>query len=369
MVEIRTDFPGGNILVQENAGAVVKVAQDQRTTKVPWFYWYFEAKALKPGKVLFQFAKEPLEVNNKIGMQGPAVSTDGGKTWNWTARDEGGSSAFTYEFTKAGEVVRFSSTLPYVHSDLAAFLHQNKDNPHLKTSVLTKSSKGRDVELIQIGQDGPGIQPVLITGRQHANESVASYVLEGFMQAALSDTPAGEEFRKKYVLYAVPLTDIDGVEDGDQGKNRAPHDHNRDWSATPIYPETVALMELDKEKDFKLAIDFHCPTLLMDIHQRIYFGGLQSPPAKNKENLEEFARLITELLPQGAPGGPVLMSKPEPKKQENKHAHYFGFQEGAIMVCTLEFPFAPPEAEMNPSALREYGRVMLEAWVKMKFVE
>jgi len=368
-VEIRTDFPGGNLLVEENLGQVVKVAQDQRTTKVPWFYWYFEARALKPGSVTFEFKKNDLETLNKVGMQGPAISTDGGKTWRWTARDEGGSHAFSHRFTKAGEVVRFSSTLPYVQSDLTAFLERNKGNPLLHQSVLTRSGKGREVLLIRIGEDGPGKEPVLLTGRQHANESVASYALEGFMQAALSKTPAAEKFRKKYVLYAVPLTDLDGVEDGDQGKNRAPHDHNRDWSATPLYPETIALMALDKEKNFKFAIDFHCPTLLMDIHQRIYFAGLQAPPAHNKKHLTEYARLIKEMLPPGAPPGPVLMATPEPKKQENKHSHYFGFKEGSIMVCTMEIPFAPPKAKMNPPALLDYGRVMMEAFAKMDFTQ
>lgn len=366
-VEIRTDFPGGNLLVEENAGQEVKISQDQRTTKVPWFYWYFEAKALKPGKVTFEFKKETGETLNKVGMQGPAISTDGGRTWKWTARDEGGSNAFTYEFSKPGEVVRFSSTLPYLKADLDAFLEKNKESPHLHTEVLVRTGKGRDVPLIRIGEEGKDRKPFLVTGRQHANESVASYVLEGFMQAALSDTPAGGEFRKKYVLYSVPLVDLDGVEDGDQGKNRAPHDHNRDWSDAPIYPEIVALKKLDGEKDFKLTMDFHCPTLLMDIHQRIYFGGLQSPPEGNQERLTEYARLIKEALPEGAPAGPVLMSKPAPKKPAAKHSHYFGFKEGALMTCTLEFPFAPPKAEMNPTALRDYGRAMLEAWNQMNF--
>jgi len=368
-VDISSDFAGGNVVVKSNSGAEVQIQPDLRTTPSEWPYWYFAAKANKPGVVTFQTPEIwGTRKAGALGNQGPAISTDQGKTWKWMGTQNVTDHRFTYEFAKAGEEIRFSSSLPYVQADLDRFMSQNAGNSHVKKSVLTKSGKGRDVELIQIGQEGPGILPVLVTGRQHANESVSSYVLEGFLQAAMSDTPAGEEFRKKYVMFAVPITDKDGVEEGDQGKNRKPHDHNRDWSDMPIYPETVALMELDKQKDFKLAVDFHCPTLLMDTHQVIYFGGLKSPPPQNYENLKAFAKLVKEALPPGAPGGPLLFSKPEPKKKENKHAHYFGYKEGAIMVCTLEFPYAPAKAEMNIDALREYGKAILDAWVKMEFV-
>lgn len=369
LVDINSDFPGGNVIVKSNEGATLQIAPDLRTSTVEWPYWYFAAKANKPGLVTFQtpemFGQRKA---GSIGMQGPAISTDQGKTWKWMGRDNVVDHSFTYDFKRAGEEVRFSSSLPYVQADFDNFLKENAGNPQVKKSVLTKSGKGRDVELIQIGKEGPGIQPLLVTGRQHANESVSSYVLEGFLQAAMSDTPLGEEFRKKYVMFAVPFTDKDGVEEGDQGKHRKPHDHNRDWSDKPLYPETIALMELDKQKDFKLAVDFHCPTMLMDIHQQIYFGGLKSPPPQNFENLKAFAKLVKEAMPPGAPPGPALYSKPEPKKQENKHSHYFGYKEGAIMVCTLEFPYAPAKAEMNLAALRSYGKAILEAWVKMEFI-
>ena len=98
---------------------------------------------------------------------------------------------------------------------------------------MTKTRSGREVDLLQINHPAEGLAPMLLTARNHACETMASYVLEGFVQEALSDSWAGSEFRKRYVLYCVPLIDKDGVEAGDQGKGRRPHDHNRD-DATPI---------------------------------------------------------------------------------------------------------------------------------------
>ena len=150
------------------------------------------------------------------------------------------------------------------------------ENAHIRTGVLTKSRHGRDVELLQIGQAGPDVQAVLVTGRHHAAETIASHVLEGFLQEAMSDSPAGEAFRKRYVLFAVPFVDKDGVEEGDQGKNRKPHDHNRDYGESSIYPEVQAIKELDRAQNFRFALDFHCPMLTLADHQVMYFVGQRS---------------------------------------------------------------------------------------------
>ena len=47
-------------------------------------------------------------------------------------------------------------------------------------------------------------------------------------------------------ILCVPFIDYDGVIDGDQGKERGPHDHNRDYlplRENSIYPECIAIMD------------------------------------------------------------------------------------------------------------------------------
>lgn len=365
-VTVHTDFPGGNVAVMQNDENVVHVAPDLRGDN-PWFYWYFEVRASKPGRVNFVFPEKVAGFKNgAIGLQGPAISTDLGRTWKWMGTDNVDGGCFFFDFAKTDQRVRFAVTIPYVQSDLDEFLKVNAANTHLKTSVLTKSRKDRDVELLQIGQPGPGIKAVLVTGRHHAAETMASYVLEGFLQEAMSDSPAGEEFRKRYVLCAVPFVDKDGVEDGDQGKNRKPHDHNRDYGDTSIYPEVRAIKELDKAMHFQFALDFHCPTLVMGDHQVMYFVGAKEHPQYNFENVSEFAGWIKKGLPPDAPYGPLVWLRNETNPSP-KNSRYFGFKNGAIMAATLEFPFAPPGKSTDPSSCRKYGRVILQAWASTHF--
>jgi hypothetical protein len=306
--------------------------------------------------------------NGAIGFQGPAISTDSGKSWKWMGTAQVDGDSFFFEFTKAKERVRFAVTIPYVQTNLDDFLKQNASNPHLNKSVLTKSQKGREVELLKIGSSGPKVKPMLVTGRHHAAETIASYVLEGFLQEAMSESDFAKEFRTKYLLYAVPFVDKDGVEEGDQGKNRRPHDHNRDYGEKSIYPEIQAIKKLDKEKNFRFALDFHCPTLVMNDHQVMYFVGPKEHPAYNFQNVTEFAGWIKKGLPKSAPVGPYVWLRTT-KTPAPMNSNYFGFKKGTIMAATLEIPFAPPGKATDPDSCRKYGQTILAAWVNTHFLE
>jgi len=369
-IAIQAEFPGGNVLVLENEGATVNIAPDLRGGR-PWFYWYFEATVQQPGRVNFVFAAKITGVTGPpIAMQGPAVSLDLGKTWQWAGADCVQENAFFHDFEEVGQKVRFAATIPYLQSDLAEFLKQSEGNEHLTRGVLTQSLKGRAVELLQVGRPGPGVKAVLFTARHHACETMASFVLEGFLKAAISDAPSGVEFRRKYVLYAVPFVDKDGVEDGDQGKNRHPHDHNRDYGEGSIYPEVDAIEELGDSREIRFLVDFHCPTLRYADHQVIYFTGSKASPANNEENVRKLARLMTEAFPPDSPHGPLVWLKDRQPSAAGDHCNnHFAFKGGVIMAATIEIPFAPPKAVMNATRGRELGEAMLNAWVKTEFLE
>lgn len=366
VVQIRSDFPGGNVRVLAQKPGEVKIAPDLRGGR-PWFYWCLEAKAVEPGRVTFVLPERVAGFKHGgVGFQGPAVRADPTEPWKWMGPANVKDGAFSYTFAKAGQRVRLAVTIPYLQTDLEAFLKRNAASPHLTQGVLTRSTRGRSVELLRIGTPRLGVQPMLITARHHAAETMASFVFEGFLQAALSDSPAGRAFRSKYVLYAVPFVDKDGVEEGDQGKNRRPHDHNRDYGPDSRYPEIRAIKKLDQQHNFRFALDFHCPTLVMRDHQVMYFVGAREHPRYNFENVSELAKWIRRGLPKNAPHGPLVWLR-KAKKQVPMNSHYFGFKENAVLAATLEFPFAPPGKATDLASCRRYGHAILAAWANAHF--
>jgi murein tripeptide amidase MpaA len=109
---------------------------------------------------------------------------------------------------------------------------------------LCRTRKGRSVERLHAGKiNGEPKYRVLLTARHHACEMIASYALEGFLESILSNTELGHWFQNNVEVLAVPFMDKDGVEDGDQGKHRRPHDHNQDYISDSIYPSVRAMKQ------------------------------------------------------------------------------------------------------------------------------
>jgi tetratricopeptide (TPR) repeat protein len=197
---------------------------------------------------------------------------------------------------------------------------------------------------------------------------MASYVLEGFLQEALSDAPGAVEFRRKYVLYAVPLVDKDGVQNGDQGKGREPHDHNRDYGQTNLYPEVQAIQALVQSKNIPFVMDFHCPALRGDVHEIFYFDGVAVPHVL--DNVNELGAWMTEELPPVYGRGPAnYMKKPAATPLANglPCAVYFAYQKDMILAVTLETPYTQPGCPLDAALARAYGRSLLNAWSRADF--
>lgn len=378
IVSIRCDYPGGNVKVHSITPGCAQVDADLRDTMTNWFYWNFEVEALEPGNVSFCFP-----VNRwMISRQGPAVSRDGGRSWEWLGREnvrfhgsedpEQPCDCFDWEFTRAGEKVRFAQGIPYLLQDFEDFYSTVASSPYLTRSVLTKTRQGREVPLLVIGS---GAQNMLITARHHCCEAMASHALEGFLAEVLSDSPAAEEFRRKYTLYAIPFMDMDGAENGDQGKNRAPHDHNRDYGlAAPIYPENKALMALDREKKFTLCLDFHDPAVRYDAHELLYFGGFSTP--SNRANTRELKAWLDEELPVEI--NPIVYRYPDhdtapavtlPITEGDgiPSSLYFTVIPTITYGTTVEIAYATVNRRFNEKSSRKIGRAFLKAVLKTTF--
>ncbi len=106
------------------------------------------------------------------------------------------------------------------------------------------------------GSDRPGLY---LTARQHAAETPGSWVLDGLLRQIATH---GE---KAPLIWAVPLTNIDGVEQGDYGKDNFPYDLNRAWGV-PAMRHEVLIFQRDITRWRRRCrpvggIDFHGPSL------------------------------------------------------------------------------------------------------------
>lgn len=361
-LRINADFPGGNILVDSIRNNTVYVRPDLRDTKTDWFYWYYSVTGISSDSVRFVFTRP-----NCMTVKGPAISTDEGRTWTWLFDERRTANEFTY-FIEAGQEVRFSMGMPYTQEDFEVFMVPYKNLPSVELETLCVTPKGRSVEKLVIRPEGANSikRKVLLTARHHACEMTANYALEGMVAAILSDNPAMNEFRESTEFWIIPFMDKDGVEDGDQGKNRAPRDHNRDYDGKSIYCSTATLREQVpawSNGDLQVAIDLHCPWIKGAYNEVIYMVGTEKPEIAKSQHA--FLQYISENnrgplkydLKQGLLPFGMAWNTSENYEQGRSFASWASNIPGIDLATTFEIPYAVHnESVMTAEKLRLFGR-------------
>lgn len=359
-------LPAGNIICEKVEGDVVKVRQDVRDTVGGWFYWAMRVKGAAGRTLRFDFT-DPYG-GGPVGVRGPVVSTDRGQTYAYPLDGKTTANSFSWTFAPDQDEVWFYECHPYLHQDWKKFLdaHSALRDKAFVTDILCKSKKGADVPMARFGclSESPRYR-ILLSSRHHCSETMATFALEGAAKACLGDDELGRWLRKNVELTIIPFVDYDGAQAGDQGKNRAPHDHNRDYTAW-IYPETRALAALAKTKAFDMFFDIHCPWIRNKYNEWLYTPGKPSDlPYIDQKAEARFSSLLERLqcgsmryraqddLPFGQ-----SWNTGKNYAQGLSAVIWAGKNLPTLKICrTFEVPFANANgAVVTPTTCRDFGR-------------
>lgn len=360
--DIYCDFPGGNIIIEKIKGDSIWIRPDLRDTKGNWFYWYFAVNNAKGMNLKFIFT-----LPNQFSKMGSAVSLDKGENWNWLGGESVNTNIFSYQF-KNNDEVRFSVGMPYTQVDFEKFIKQYKGNNYLELLTLCKTKKDRYVEMIKIGnQDLTPKYKVLIITRNHACEMMGSYVMEGVIGAVMQNSWLLDNVEFLFI----PFFDKDGVEDGDQGKNRLPRDHNRDFSEVSVHETTAALREFQpvwSENKLKLAFDIHCPWIKGNNHEYIFLVGSENPEKMERQLV--FSNILESNIKGKLPFYSKNMAKPgdfdwtDPKRPKagSNFSEWANKIKGIDMASTVEFPYSYASGRVvTAQNARDFGKDMAKA--------
>lgn len=243
---IHENFIGGNIKVIKQDKNIFFLDNNLRDTTSDWFYWAFCVEGAAGQTLTFQFR------DTRLGYWGPAVSHDL-LYWEWLGTKD--SDCFTYSFRAEEDKVYFAHHMLYHPERFEAFAAERG----LKVKTLAVSEKGRKIPYIELNNPKTytegNTKKIILTARHHACESTGNYILEGILDELARNPIEG------YSIMSVPFVDYDGVIDGDQGKNRYPHDHNRDYTPDiqAIYASVAAIRKFIAEENVVFGFDFHAP--------------------------------------------------------------------------------------------------------------
>ena len=364
---VDADLPAGNIIVDGIVGDTVKVRQDLRDSDL-WFYWAFRVRGAAGRTVKFDFTEKTW--GGPVGVRGPVVSTDGGKTFSYPLDGKSRTDRFTYTFGPNDDDVMFYECHPYVRANWDAFVakHAVSLGKRFVVETLCKSRKGADVPCARFGCIG-GDQKfrIFMSARHHCSETMASWVLEGVGEAFLADDDLGRWLRGNVELMIVPFTDYDGVQAGDQGKGRRPHDHNRDYTEF-LYPETKAITEwigTHAGGRLDMFLDIHCPWVRGKYNEWLYTPWKDPRFVPDAAMETRFSQLL-ETLQCGTMRYRAADDLPFGKEWNNGKNYHQGWSaviwaansvKGLKIARSYEVPFANANgAVVTPETCRDLGR-------------
>lgn len=341
-MRIHRDFIGGNITVKDISTNEIYLENELRDTTTDWFYWAFCVEDAQNKTLTFKFQ------NNRLGYFGPAVSYDL-IHWQWLDSVDGNS--FTYSFKENESQVYFAHSMLYHPERFKAFAKSN----NIKLEELCKGYKGSSIPCIKFGD---GEISIILTSRHHACESTGNYVLEGVLEELIKNPIPNAK------VFCVPFVDYEGVIRGDQGKNRTPHDHNRDYDneISSIYPECNAIKEYAEKNGCHFGFDFHSPWHMGDQNDTVF---IVQNSTKKLDKLNRFGEIFEECITENSLKYEHKNDYPF-KKDWNidgaQFGNYMTKKKGNYLAFTLETPyFGTHENKVDEDKLLELGRCFAKA--------
>lgn len=280
-ISIHTDFDGGSAKVVsiDQAARVIRFKPGGDAARGWPCWWHFRAEGLPVGEdVTFEVmaSEQPLLTDDKrkgkrvglvvTGPESAFMSADGA-TWTQTPVGEKKPEGATPPEVMSYRVKATTSTLwlawgpPFLPKDTVALAQKHAST--WKPFELARTREGHSVTALHSKPAKADAPAILVLARQHAWECGSSWVCAGFIEWLASDEGPAVWLREHAEVIAVPVMDVDRVLTGDGGKEGLPHDHNRDWTDAPHYPEVAAAQKLVRDftaqQRFAVFFDLHNP--------------------------------------------------------------------------------------------------------------
>ncbi|XP_014584944.2 cytosolic carboxypeptidase 2 isoform X3 [Equus caballus] len=180
---------------------------------------------------------------------------------------------WTIQFPHDQDTCFFAHFYPYTYTDLQCYLLSVANNPvqaqFCKLRTLCRSLAGNVVYLLTITnpsrtpQEAAAKKAVVLSARVHPGESNGSWIMKGFLDFILSDSPDAQLLRNIFVFKVVPMLNPDGVIVGNSRCSLAGRDLNRHYktilkdSFPCIWYTRNMIKRLLEEREVLLYCDFH----------------------------------------------------------------------------------------------------------------
>ncbi|MFQ6132501.1 MAG: M14-type cytosolic carboxypeptidase [Armatimonadota bacterium] len=312
---VDTDFPGGNACAIEIAPGVerglVRFAADPHGgTEALWFHLRVRGCQGSPVELVLTNVDSCLGSGAQWEAVRPVWRQEAG---GWERLDgaslhtlDDGRHQASWVVQPTGPSFELALCYPYGPDDLAATL--DDCGTYWRQDAIGVTSGGRPLRRLSnppgnVADAAPG---VFIVARQHSGETPGSWVLDGLLRRAAETVDPAD-----LVLWAIPFANLDGVLEGDYGKDPFPHDLNRAWTR-PHMRHEVGVLQRDLARWTKrcrpaCVVDLHAPGAT-EADGAYFHLPRASRPTESREAARALAEAVLRHLPKE-------LMRPEPLEQ------------------------------------------------------
>jgi murein tripeptide amidase MpaA len=259
-MKISANFDSGNIEIvnaDDPANIQLRIRKDSSSKYLQWFHFRLLGEKDTPYNLNIINAGETSY--SKAWENYLAYASYDRKEWFRVPTDYDGKT-LSIKHTPEFDCVYYAYFVPYSyekHLDLVSWAQHHK---LCRLRDLGETVDGRDINMLEIGREGPGKKKVWVFGRQHSGESMAEWFIDGLLKRLLdTHDPISKSLLDKAVFYVVPNMNPDGSIRGNLRTNAAGADLNREWmNPTPERsPEVYYVRQKISETGVDLAMDIH----------------------------------------------------------------------------------------------------------------
>ncbi|MFO8079937.1 MAG: M14 family zinc carboxypeptidase [Armatimonadota bacterium] len=250
-----------------DVGWKVRFASEPRTSPQPlWFYIEARGAGGAPVEFIWENPDICLGNRNELHVLRPVLRADDGQ---WRRVDAvkvdehpDGRRSLRFSHEGGGRTIAAAFCFPYAPPDLEETLGDVGER--WERTVIGVTREGRPLERLRLtGDHSVQRAGIYLMARQHAGETPGSWILDGMLRFLAGQAAQRSELRDAIDVWVCPFVDLDGVVNGDYGKDALPWDFNRAWEHMPMRPAVHAIqrdMQRFKARTHpRIVIDCHGP--------------------------------------------------------------------------------------------------------------
>ncbi len=347
-MRISANFDGGNIEVvnQDNINDVqLAIRPDVGNEFYQWFNFRLD------GVVGNQYTLNIMNASSASYTKGwenyQAVATYDRQQWfRLPTKYEDGKLTILVDLDCDSIQIAYFAPYSYErHQDLLAAIQVH---PLVSLEHLGLTLDGRDLSLVKVGDGDESKANIWITARQHPGETMAEWLVEGFINNLLDgDCPNAKAILDKANFYIVPNMNPDGGVRGHLRTNAAGVNLNREWQSPSLEksPEVFHVTNKMKETGVDLFYDVHGDEGL----PFVFLAGCEGVPSYDARMEALQKKFVNALLLTSADFQSEFgYEKDEPGKANLTVASNWVAETFGCLSNTLEMPFKDNDNMADP---------------------